>query len=342
MSAVQGRFGFLAPDAFAEDVHQHQVGVGAARDDVKALLDQGSRQGLGVGQDLLLVDGELRGHGLQKAHRLGGNDMHQGPALHSWKHRLVDGLAMLFAGQDHAPARPPQRLMGSCSDDVGPKAGVGMHPARHQSGEVRHVHQQQGAGGVGDGPDAGEVDHPRIRAAAGDNHLRLMLLGQALHLVVVQRLGVLLHPVRKHLVRLARKVKLMSMREVSAVGQVHAQDGVPRLQDGGIGGQVRARARVRLDVHVLGSEDLLRPLPRQLLHLVHVLAPAVIALSRIPLGVLVGQHRSGRLQHRLGDEVLAGDQLQVGVLAQRFFLYCVPDVGIGILQRAGHDHDPRF
>ena len=69
------------------------------------------------------------------------------------------------------------------------------------------------------------------------------------------------------------------------------------------------RARVRLDVGVLGAEQRLDAVDRQLLDLVHDLAAAVVALARVALGVLVVERRAHRLEHARPGEVLGGDQL---------------------------------
>src|SRR5207245_131950 len=72
------------------------------------------------------------------------------------------------------------------------------------------------------------------------------------------------------------------------------------LQQGEVDGHVGLRARVRLDVGVLGAEQLLGAGDREVLDDVHDLAAAVVASPRVSLGVLVGQHRSDRLEDRLG------------------------------------------
>ena len=74
--------------------------------------------------------------------------------------------------------------------------------------------------------------------------------------------------------------------------------------------RVRGRARVRLHVREVGAEQALGPLDREVLGDVDLLAAAVVALAGVALGVLVGQHAALGLQHRAGDEVLAGDHLQ--------------------------------
>src|SRR5438093_8621892 len=69
-----------------------------------------------------------------------------------------------------------------------------------------------------------------------------------------------------------------------------------------------------LHVGRLGPEQRLGAVDREGLHLVDELAAAVIPLARISLGVLVGEHRALRLEHRLAHHVLGGDQLEVVLL----------------------------
>jgi hypothetical protein len=72
---------------------------------------------------------------------------------------------------------------------------------------------------------------------------------------------------------------------------------------------------VRLDVGRLSAEELLDPLDGHALDRVHVLAAAVVAASRVPLGVLVGQHGALRLHDGDRREVLRRDHLEGRLLA---------------------------
>ena len=90
-----------------------------------------------------------------------------------------------------------------------------------------------------------------------------------------------------------------------------------------------------LDVGVLGAEQLLGAVDRQLLGDVDLLAAAVVAAAGVALGVLVGQHRADRLEHRLGDEVLRGDHLQRPLLAAQLAVEDGGDLGIDLGQRRG-------
>ena len=66
---------------------------------------------------------------------------------------------------------------------------------------------------------------------------------------------------------------------------------------------------------MLGAEQRLRAVDRELLDLVDDLAAAVVALARIALGVLVRRHRADRLEHGRPGEVLGRDQLDLAALA---------------------------
>ena len=116
--------------------------------------------------------------------------------------------------------------------------------------------------------------------------------------------------------------------------QVHPQHRVAFLQDGFIDGDVGLRARVGLDVGVLGAEELLGALACQRLDHVGVLAAAVVAASGVAFGVLVGKDRAGGFQHRLAGEVFRGDQLQGFDLAADFVLHRLVHIGINFAQRA--------
>src|SRR5256885_8554471 len=65
---------------------------------------------------------------------------------------------------------------------------------------------------------------------------------------------------------------------------------------------------------MLGAEQRLHPFPGEVFDLVDDRVAAVVPLAGIPLGVLVGEDRPGRGEHRLRREVLRRDQLQRRVL----------------------------
>ena len=132
---------------------------------------------------------------------------------------------------------------------------------------------------------------------------------------------------------LAGEVEVHAVREVAAVGERKTHEGVARLkeseEDGGIG------LRARMGLHVHGhfnagrlAEELLRALDREALDLVDEFAAAVVALSGIALGVLVGEAASLSSHHRRRGVVFAGDKLDILFLAARFGVNPLPQIRI--------------
>ena len=268
-----------------------------------------------------------------KADGFGRDDVHQRPALHAGKNNFVDGRRVFGFRQNQSGARAAQRLVRGRGDDLRVRHRRRMRAAGNQSGEVRHIDQVDRANFVGDLPHAREVDDARIGAAAADDQLGPLAFGDLLQLVVVDGLGFARHAVGNDLVGLAGEVQRMSVREMPAVGEVQAKDGVAGLNDRGIGRHVGGGAGVRLHVGVLGAEELLGAVAGQVLDHVGELASAVIALAGIAFGVLVGEDRACRFQHGFADKVLRGDQLQAFVLAALFVLDSLRDLRIDFRQR---------
>jgi len=144
-----------------------------------------------------------------------------------------------------------------------------------------------------------------------------VLASKSLNLVVVDRLGLHVEAVWHDVEPLAREVDRRSVREVPAHGEVHAEDRVAGVADRVVDREVRGCAGVRLHVRVIGTEQLLGALARQILNEVDLLAPTVVALARKALGVLVGEDGTGRFEYGHGDEVLGCDQFDGATLARQ-------------------------
>ena len=129
----------------------------------------------------------------------------------------------------------------------------------------------------------------------------------------------------------------MAVRQVAAVREVHAQHRVAGLQRGQIDGHICLRAGVRLHVRVLGAEKLLsrgqwqaaRRCPR-------IRSRRNSASRRIAFGIFVGHHRAHRFEHRLGNEILRGDQLDAGGLAANFVANHCRNFRIHFVERPAH------
>jgi hypothetical protein len=217
---------------------------------------------------------------------------------------------------------------------VGVRDRVWVQTRGHQSGEVGHVHHQVGADEIGDPAELGEVELAGVRRPAGHDQLRAVLEREFLHLSHVDEHVLFAHLVRHDAVETAGEVDPHAVGEVAAVSQGETEDGVTRLQQREHGGGVGLRPRVRLHIRELSAEQRLQPVDGQLLHHVDVLAAAVVAASRVTLGVLVRQHRTLRLHHRRRREVLRCDHLQRLLLATQLRADGRLHLRIGFRQRA--------
>jgi hypothetical protein len=112
----------------------------------------------------------------------------------------------------------------------------------------------------------------------------------------------------------------VAVREVAAVGEVHAEDGVAGVEHGGERGLVGLGAGVGLDVGVFGAEQLFGAVAGEVFDDVGELAAAVVAAAGVAFGVLVGEDAAGGFEDGFGGEVFAGDEFEAGMLAVEFAL----------------------
>src|SRR5437763_1256305 len=94
---------------------------------------------------------------------------------------------------------------------------------------------------------------------------------------------------------------------------------------------------MRLDVGEAAAEQLLGPLDREALYRVRRPAALVVAPARIAFRIFVGENRALRLEHRLADDILRGDQLDLGLLAPELRPNRLLDRRIGLAKAAGEE-----
>ena len=216
-----------------------------------------------------------------------------------------------------------------------------MQPGRHQPGDVRHIHHKRRAHALGDLRAAGKVIAARVGGGAHDDHLGAVRARQFRHGIVVDELRLAVHAVGDEVEPSAGKVDAQAVRQVTAVAELHAQGGVAGFHERVVGGEVGLRAGVGLDVGVLSGEQRFGAVDRQRLHLIDVLAAAVIALARIALRVLVGEDRAHGGQDGRAGVVLRGDHLQRVALAGGLAPQGGGDIGVGggqDVDRSGLNH----
>ena len=185
---------------------------------------------------------------------------------------------------------------------------------------MRHVGQEPCPHTVGDLAHLREIDHPGDRRATGNQHRRLVLGGKGRDLIVVDFEVALADAVLNRVEPLARLVGLCAVGQVPARVERHAEDRITGLDQRLEHALVRLAAGVGLNVGEAAAEELLRPLDGQRLGHVHILAAAIVTPSGIAFGILVRHDGALGLHHRLRDDVLRRNQLDLVALAAEFLL----------------------
>jgi hypothetical protein len=142
--------------------------------------------------------------------------------------------------------------------------------------------------------------------------------------------------------------------EVAAGIKAHTQNGVAGLGQRQHDSLVGLAAGIGLHVGKAAIEQLAGAFNRKFLSNINEVAAAVIATTRIALGVFVGHHRALRFHHGARNDVFRGDQLNLMLLATKlafdgscqFRIGCCQIVGEkGRVQRigvvVGHSHGRR-
>ena len=336
--AIQTLLQVLAGALFVPQVNEHQVVVGAAGHQLDPALLQGRSQRLCIFYDLAGVFLELRLQCLAKADSFCCNHMLQRAALRAGEHCRVDALGNDgVVGQNQAAAGSAQGLVGGSGHHVGIGHGALVLAARHQTGNVRHIHHQVCAVAVGDLGQFFKVDGAGVGGSACHQHLGAHLAHLLFQLSVVDD-AVCADAVGDKVVVFTGHIHRRTMGQVTALRKIHAHDGIAQLQQGKIHSKVGLCAGMGLDVGVLCPEQLAGALDGNILHLVHIDAAAVVALAGQTLGVLVGQHAAHGCHHGGRNDVLAGDQLNVLALTGQFPLHGCAQFRVGCVDHADGVH----
>ena len=104
-----------------------------------------------------------------------------------------------------------------------------------------------------------------------------------------------------------------------ALRQVHAHNGVARLQKGKVYCRIGIGAGMCLYVGVFCAEQFFSTFNCKGFYLVHIFAAAVIAVAGVAFRIFVGQHAAHRFHYCGADKVFGSNQFNFIALASEFF-----------------------
>lgn len=176
------------------------MGVGTVRDELVALLLEDSLEGLGVGNNLLLVSLELGGGGLLEGNGKSGDGVVVGAALVPGEDGEVDlvlevvegflaGLGIngadALAEEDHGTTGTTEGLVSGGGDDIGILERSGDDAGGNETRDVGNVDNEVGTNRVGNLAHALVIDEAAVGRSTGDEDLGAEELSVLLELVVV-------------------------------------------------------------------------------------------------------------------------------------------------------------
>ena len=147
-----------------------------------------------------------------------------------------------------------------------------------------------------------------------------VLPGELRYLIVVYTFGVAIDSVSDDVVEFPRDIRRRSVGEVTTVSEIHTENRVARGKKREINRHIRLAAGMGLNVGVLRTEELTRPITSEVFRFVNVFTPTIVPFSRIPFGVFVGQDGPGRFENSVARIVLTRDEFELLRLATFFSL----------------------
>jgi len=152
------------------------VVVRPAGDKAETIREEHLGKGLRIFDNLALVFPERLGLGLLQGHRLCGDDVHQGSALHSRKDLRVQGLGEVALAEDQSAAGTAQGLMGGHRDELAAGHRRRMKTGGDQTADMGDVGEDEGPDLIGNDTELFIIDRSRVGACADDDHLRAVAL----------------------------------------------------------------------------------------------------------------------------------------------------------------------
>ena len=262
-----------------------------ARNHVVTTFQEHFNHRFSVFSNLLLVSFELRFHCFFECYRFTRDNMHQRTTLTTREYSRVQFFIQIFITafrQDDTTAWTRQGFVGSGSHDVCMRNRAWINISSNQTCNVRHINEQVSTHAVSDFTHFCPVTNTRVSGETTHDHFWFVSFCQFSQFVVVDFTGCI-DTVRNNIIQFTRQVYRRTVSQVTAVCQVHTQNGIAWLQQRSVYSEVSLRTRVRLHVSVVSTEQRFCTVDSQLLNDIHVLATAVVTFARIAFCILVSQ-----------------------------------------------------
>jgi len=137
------------------------------------------------------------------------------------------------------------------------------------------------------------------------------------HEIIMLSTGLVSHKVKNF----AHKSHGATMREVASVTQIHSENRITWLEESIKDTDIGSRTRESLDIRMISTEEFLRSLYRDCLHLVGEFLATVIAFSWESFCVFIAKYTSECFLYCWRSIVFRRDELHAVIFSEKFSFY---------------------
>lgn len=193
--------------------------------------------------------------------------------------------------------------------------GGGQQPFGDEACGVGDIGQYEGTYFIGYAADARIVPVTAVRRSTAENEFRFMGACLLFQHVIVYQAVFFPDTIKSCVVGFAGEIDGGAMCQMAAHGEVQAEDGISRLQDGQHNCGIRLGAGVRLHVGVGAVEHLFDAIDGQLFGFIYDFTAAIVAAAGIAFSIFVGQDAARCAHNVVGSEIFGGDEFDAIALA---------------------------
>src|SRR5210317_1161696 len=182
-----------------------------------------------------------------------------------------------------------------------------MDTCSYQSGNMSHIHHEEGTNLVGNYTKSLKINNPGISTGTSHNHSGPVFMSDTLHFLHIDHACFPVNSIRDKIIKLSGKINRTAVGEMSAMGKVHAQYLIAGIQCGKINCHICLTPGMGLDISILCLKQVPGALDCEIFYNICIITAAIIALTGIPFSILVGEDRTLRLKDRLTDDIFRGN-----------------------------------
>ncbi len=220
-------------------------------------------------------------------------------SLESWEYRFIDffGDFLTLTNQYKSSTRSSEGLMCSRCDDIKSIVKwIFQCFSSNESGDMRHICHRDSTNFFRDLDELRIIELSRIRRESREDDLRLRLVCDSTEVFIVDLTCFWVFHLISDKVKNLRNIRhRMPVSEVSAMREIHPEDGITWLTESEICSDIGWCTRMSLDICIFRIKESTGSLDTKFFYLISKLLATVVATMWISLGVFICKDRAHSL-----------------------------------------------